>query len=71
MSYGWGSNAPKYVETVLRDTGMKVLVVETFGESLEEGQASRIADLIEGTIGQASRSTSPGPPDLIRIVDKY
>ncbi|MDP7982364.1 MAG: NAD(P)H-dependent oxidoreductase [Conexivisphaerales archaeon] len=51
VSYGWGSNASRYVETVLGETGMKVLAVETFRESLEEGRASRIADLIEGTIG--------------------
>ncbi|BBE42157.1 FprA family A-type flavoprotein [Conexivisphaera calida] len=51
VSYGWGSNAARYVETVLRETGMKVLAVETFRESLEEGQASRVADLIAGAIG--------------------
>ena len=51
ISYGWGSNASRHLETILRETGMKVLAVETFRESLEEGQASRIVDLISSAIG--------------------
>ncbi len=51
VSYGWGSNAARHVEAALREAGMRILAVETFRERLEDGQASRVADLIARAIG--------------------
>lgn len=50
ISYGWGSNAARTMENILRETGMNVLTVESFREKITKEQSIKVADLIEKTI---------------------
>ncbi len=50
VSYGWGSNAIKYMETALNEAGLKVLFVETFREKITDEQVKKVASAISEAV---------------------
>ncbi len=50
VSYGWGSNAIKYMENSLKEAGLEVILIETFREKITGEQVKKIASIIEDKI---------------------
>ncbi len=50
VSYGWGSNAMKYMDTILNEAGLKVLFVETFREKITDEQVKKITSAISDVV---------------------
>ncbi len=46
VSYGWGSNAVRHMEAMLKEAGLKILFAETFREKIAEDQLKNIASAI-------------------------
>ena len=50
VSYGWGSNAIKYMENSLKDAGLEAILMETFREKISDEQVKKITSVIKDKI---------------------
>ncbi|MFP3262710.1 MAG: FprA family A-type flavoprotein [Nitrososphaeria archaeon] len=50
VSYGWGSNAIKYMENSLKEAGLEVILIETFREKITDEQVKKITSVIKDKI---------------------
>jgi flavorubredoxin len=50
VSYGWGSNAIKYMENSLKEAGLEAILMETFREKISDEQVKKITSVIKDKI---------------------